>query len=238
MISLNEARVFDAIAMLGTVSSAAEVGAGAGALVAAMGMERYVVVGIRAGTLAALLHNAPDELKPWVESWQDALLTKARATRLPFTWGRGEGGEWREQQGDAGFRSGLVGATWDGEGSGCVLMLSGSASQVDTVQAKAALAYALMAAVTLNGPLERLTAADVPLGCPLTGRELQCLVYAMAGKSSKETARALVGIEERTIRHCLERAREKLQVKTSQAAAAIAVRKGWLDVQRALDLAA
>lgn len=234
MLTLSEPQIASAMAMLNAAASAEQIANGAYALTGALGLKRYVLIDLRGNVVAGLHHNASTQ--PQIED--DPIVARAHMPpRVPFVWGAGEGGAWRSRLADEGFRSGVAAGTWDAERSGCLLMLSCAEKQIPEELAGVLQAYALMAVVALSGPLRRLADERTPLACPLTERELQCLLYAMAGKSSKQTARA-VGIGIRTVNQYLERVREKLQVKTSQAAATIAVRNGWLDVQRALDLAA
>lgn len=75
--------------------------------------------------------------------------------------------------------------------------------------------------------------------CPLRPRELECLAYYWAGKSSKETAR-LLGIGPRTVEGHLERARARCGVSTTLAACKVAHTECWLDlglVQKVRDAA-
>jgi LuxR family transcriptional activator of conjugal transfer of Ti plasmids len=235
----SEALLQSAIDQFADVTCAEEVAQAAAAFTGACGLERYAILVVRTGVVAGVFHDAPDHLRadfPRVISGDDPVVTMARASRVPFLWSSDTGGEWRRRNGDAGYLSGVAAATWDSRGTGCILLASGAEAAIHEAHAQHLLIHAFMATSTANDPLQRV-AAQMLAPCPLTERELECLYYAVAGKSAKETARAL-GVGPRTVDEYLERARAKLQVKTSLAAATVAIRNGWLDVQKALDLAA
>jgi DNA-binding CsgD family transcriptional regulator len=63
--------------------------------------------------------------------------------------------------------------------------------------------------------------------CELRPRELECLTFYMAGKTTKETAEAL-GIGPRTVEVHLDRARARRGVKATMAAGVRAMREGWI----------
>jgi len=63
--------------------------------------------------------------------------------------------------------------------------------------------------------------------CPLSERELQCLLYYLASSSTKEAAGAL-GISARTVEGHLERARIRCGVENTLAAAMMAIDEGWI----------
>lgn len=66
-------------------------------------------------------------------------------------------------------------------------------------------------------------------GCPLTERELTCLTWAAAGATAKVTARH-TGIPHRTVEDHLQKARTALGLPATVAAIAVAIRRGWLDL--------
>jgi DNA-binding CsgD family transcriptional regulator len=239
MKSLRDVLISEALGGLGSAQTAPEFGALAEKLTEGFGMDRYIVIDVRNGTLAGLHHNAPAHLSADIENLatadSDPILGKARVSRMPFAWGRGDGGPWREAYGSLGYHSGIAGVTWDGVGSGVIALFSSEADGLPEEIIGSLLGFVVLAAVTMSTPLRRL--APRPLAeCPFTARELDCLRYALAGKSSKETARSL-GIGARTVNQYLERARTRLQVKTTYAAATIALRRGWIDMQEASELA-
>jgi LuxR family transcriptional activator of conjugal transfer of Ti plasmids len=236
----HEQLVTQAIAMLQAATKPEDIAGGAAALTAGLGLERYVVLGTSGTMVSALFHNAPSALQDEIGSLQslgnDPVAAKTRVKRIPFVWDSTTGGDWRARNGDFGYRSGVAAASLDANGASCMVLLSCAEPSISDEHVHTLMAYALMAAVSLCEPMRQL-AARPQAPCPLTERELECLLYASAGRSAKETARAL-GIGFRTVSQYLERTRAKLQVKTTQAAATIAIRNGWLNVQEALDLAA
>jgi len=207
----------------------------ANALVAGMGLQRYAIIEMRRGVVTRLLQNAPAELLDEAAAVAaiDPLITRARTSPRPFIWQAGAGGTWRDLNGDAGYRSGVAGSSQDAERSGCIALLSCADDCIAPETATMLMTYALTAAVSLAGALERLA----PEVCPFSRRELDCLLHTLAGHSSRETAHAL-GIGARTVEQYLARARARLQTTSSYAAATTALRRGWLDLQQALDLAA
>lgn len=62
---------------------------------------------------------------------------------------------------------------------------------------------------------------------PLSARELACLHWAAAGKTSWETA-LILGLSEHTVNFHLKKACGKLGVRTRRAAVAAALRQGLL----------
>lgn len=243
MIDPDEVAIAGAMEMLSSMQRADDIAHGAGALTAAMGLERFALMDVRGGMLVGLHHNAPPAtLGDDIEALQaavaaDPVAARARSSRIPFLWGAEEGGEWRHRHADAGYRAGLVATSWDPAGSGCALMLSCSDARIPAQHVPTLMAYAVMAAASLSGQLQLVVSTQPSSSCPLTERELECLHYVLAGRSTKETARGL-GIGGRTVGQYLERARAKLQAKTSRHAVATALRAGWLNVQKAIDLAA
>jgi DNA-binding CsgD family transcriptional regulator len=201
-------------------------------------MERYTIIDFRSHVAAELIHNAPLELEEEVlilEVRRDPVVTRAKQSRIPVVWRSGSGGgDWRELNGDFGYRCGVAAAVLDGSGTGCMLMVSGAAEKLPDAHASTLLAYTLSAAGTINAPLRKL-AAEVLAACPLSEDEIDCLHFTLAGLSYKEAARAL-GISTKAVYQSLESARARLGVKTSHAAAAMALSRGWLDMERAWEL--
>lgn len=234
---------FDLHNALGALEAAArpdEINEGASALTIALGMERYVLMSIRGATVTSLYHNAPPELSDEVTDLRtisvDPIRVRARETTIPVIWQSGSGGAWRDQHAALGYRSGIAAASWDADGSGRIIMFSCSAECIPDGQVDGLMRYSLVAATAAALSLQRIAVSQQG-NCPLTERELECLLYVAAGIPAKKIARAL-GISVRTVTQYLERVRAKLQVKNSNAAAILAIRNGWLDIQAALDLLA
>ena len=104
----------------------------------------------------------------------------------------------------------------------CVLLLGGDAP-IDANSEVELLGIASLASSYIDLALAQLQKAD----CPLTSRELECLTFIAAGSSAKETSRHL-RLSPRTVEEYLSRCRVRLEVKTSLAAIAMAVRHGWI----------
>lgn len=232
-----EDAITEALAVLGAVASPDQLAVGAAALADGMGLPRYIILDVRGGMIGGLYHNAPASLHSDLASLQsvndDRISARARASRIPFAW-QCEEGTWRHRCADLGYRSGVASGWFDQTGTGCVVVMSCTEPDVPTEHGEVLLTYALMASMQLSTPLRQFALPE--FDCPFTERELDCLLYALAGKSMKETARALK-IGSRTVEDYLSRARLRLGVHTSYAAATIALRRGWLDMQQASELA-
>lgn len=83
-----------------------------------------------------------------------------------------------------------------------------------------------IACLAATSALAVLTAAH-RTQCPLSERELQCLVYAAAGGSAKTIGRTL-GISPRTVEEYLQRCKSRLGTRTALTASAQALRRGWI----------
>ncbi len=229
-----------AIAALASAEQADDIARGAAAFTRAMGMERFTIIDFRTHVAAELIHNAPlglEQDQPMIEVVKrDPVVAQAKMSPIPVVWQSGHGGGgWRELNGDFGYRCGVAGAALDGNGTGCVLMVSSADEKLPDAHASTMLGYTLMAAVTINEPLRKLAAA-MAAACPFMQVEIDCLHFTLAGLSYKDAARAL-GISTKAVYQSLERARARLGVQTSYAAAAMALSRGWLDLERALDIA-
>lgn len=105
----------------------------------------------------------------------------------------------------------------------CLAVFGREAGMLDAQQATELLGLAAMAASRL---LDVLAGLSEP-ACPLSTRELECLCYAAAGVSAKETAR-LLSISHRTVEVYNARSRQRLGVDSTFAAAVAALRRDWL----------
>jgi DNA-binding CsgD family transcriptional regulator len=229
----NESLIAAALETLQSATGHNDIANGAAALTEGMGLERYVIVDVRAGLITGIQHNGSAELDDQMTVSADPILARARTSRIPFVW-QADSGTWRDLNGSLGYRAGVAATFFDPGGSGCILVASGSAHSIPPEHEIALLGYVVMAAVQIGSALPLF--ARTNSGCPFSARELDCLLYALAGRSAKETARAL-DIGARTVEQYLERARARLQAPTSYAAATIALRRGWLDLEQASELA-
>lgn len=234
----NEGAITEAIRAISEVKSVDDLAATSEALAAAMGLERYMIVDVRSGLIGGVYHNAPPLLAADAGSLErisdDAIAERGRSSLRPFAW-QCQDGTWRHKGADLGYRSGVSCGAWGSAGSGCIAMFSGSAPSVPTKHLTTLLTYTVSAAMYLAASLRQLP-LQPRFECPFTKRELDCLLYALAGFSAKKTARAL-GVSTRTVDEYLARARFRLGVSNSYAAATSAMKRGWLDVQKAAELA-
>jgi LuxR family transcriptional regulator, activator of conjugal transfer of Ti plasmids len=198
-----------------------------------MGLQRYVIADVRAGLIAGVHHNGPAEFDDQMTIGADPILARARVSGVPFAWAA-DSGTWRDQNGSLGYRTGVAATFLGPSGSGCIAVVSGSGPSIPAEHEVTLLGYLTMAAIQIGAALPHFPRSYA--ASPFSARELDCLLYALAGRSAKETARAL-DIGARTVEQYLERARARLQAPTSYAAATIALRRGWLDLEQASELA-
>jgi LuxR family transcriptional activator of conjugal transfer of Ti plasmids len=229
----DESLIFTALETLQSATDHNDLTRGTAALAEGMGLQRYAIVDVRVGLIVGLHHDGPAELTEQMTVSTDPVLGRARASRVPFAW-QAATGTWRDQHGSLGYRSGVAGTFFDPRGSGCIVIASGSEPDIPVEHETTLLAYVVMAAIQIGAALPHFAPASS--ACPFSARELDCLLYALAGQSAKATARAL-GIGARTVEQYLERARSRLQAPTSYAAATIALRRGWIDLEQASELA-
>ncbi|PTT91075.1 hypothetical protein DBR42_04605 [Pelomonas sp. HMWF004] len=201
------------------------------------GTSRFLAVclqGHSATDIVKVLHNASEEVASSLTAarhWSvDRMIDTVLKSRTPVLFGDGGAPAITVP----GFESGVGAMSHLGHNS-YVLFFGNPASAI-----KPDAVFALMGEVqlALQCAVEGL-ASLVAGACPLTQREVQCLMHFMANHTPKETARAL-GISARTVEHHLERARVRLGVGATLAAAATAIRNGWisLDDIQALQAAA
>lgn len=106
---------------------------------------------------------------------------------------------------------------------GCIVVLARAAAVSDAER------MGMMANASLASSLALVGfGAAVAQACPLRPREVECLRYYMADMSPKQTGQAL-GISARTVEGHLERARLRLNVDTTLAAAMRALNEGWIE---------
>lgn len=229
----NENLIAAALERLQAAATRDEITRSTAALTEGMGLERYVIVDVRAGQIAGVHHNGPVELNDQLAFGTDRILDRARASNTAFAW-QAASETWFGQHGELGYRAGVAGASFDPSGSGCITIAACSSPSIPAEHEYSLLGYAVLAAVHIGAALRPLAAT--PSACPLSERELDCLLHALAGRTAKETARAL-DIGARTVEQYLERARARMKAQTTYAAATIALRRGWLDMKRASELA-
>ena len=232
----------EALNSLNAAQSPADFARAGELLAGELGFERFAFLVLRGGEAAevsAVVHNAPEATRNDADLLDllagDAVVARARQQRIPFTWGPGgfPGGEFVSRYADSGYRCGVSGSAWNRRVTGCIVLVSTSAATIEPEAEVTAWASVALAATTFLAALQRLQPAAP---CPLSQRELSCLLHALAGLSGSRTAEAL-GISTRSVVRALERSRSVLRARTSYAAATLAVRRGWLDMEHAMALA-
>ena len=76
--------------------------------------------------------------------------------------------------------------------------------------------------------LTMVSARDKPQASPLTERELECVIWTAAGKTSVEIAKIL-NLSEHTVNHYLNNATRKSGTVNRTQTVASALRNGWID---------
>jgi DNA-binding CsgD family transcriptional regulator len=195
------------------------------ALCLAAGAERFIVFGLGGaedGEVQHLLHSGSDAAgvvllgsRHWTV---DRLLTTLRVTGMPVELGAG-GLEVSVE----GFEFGAAAISRDAH-SACAVVFGTDQPHATREALYELHAGAQMAAIYASCGLKVLMP---PKTCMLRPRELECLAYYMAGKSTKETAEAM-GIGPRTVEVHLDRARARYGVKATMVAGMRAVREGWI----------
>ena len=103
------------------------------------------------------------------------------------------------------------------------VLIFGGEAPIEAMSQVDLLAMTSLASNYATSALSQIQKAE----CQLAPRELECLTFAGAGCSAKETSRYL-GLSPRTVEEYLLRCRERMEVKTTLAALATAVRRGWI----------
>lgn len=111
---------------------------------------------------------------------------------------------------------------WQEGTSTCVLLI-GRDSPIDADAVTELLGVASLASSYGAAALVQVLKAE----CPLTARELECLVFAAAGCSAKETS-LHIQVSPRTVEEYLARCKERMGVRSTLAATATALRRGWI----------
>jgi LuxR family quorum sensing-dependent transcriptional regulator len=162
----------------------------------------------------------------------DPVLGMLFATRKPFTWREAavrattEKGRrlFDEVKEITGVDDALVIPIHDRAGSTAAVILSGDRAEFGP-DVRPVLH---LAAVYFSGVAYDLENAAKPEeDCPLTARQLECLRWAMDGKSDWAMGEIL-GISERTAHNHIEAAKRALDVGTRTQAFVTAWRRGWL----------
>lgn len=162
----------------------------------------------------------------------DPVLSMLFETRKPFTWSeaarRAKTEKARrlfdEVRDATGVDDALVVPIHDRAGSTAAVILSGAGAEFDP----SVRPVLHLAAVYFSGVAYDLDGAARPSeGCPLTARQLECLRWAMDGKSDWAMGEIL-GISERTAHNHIEAAKRALDVGTRTEAFVTAWRRGWL----------
>lgn len=203
-----------AIDAVGSASSAAALSLAIEQVALAAGMRHFVMLHLHGADheVVATLHNLPSP--PDFESQAAAsIVQRALASRrIP---------ELVEQVAFAGMSHAAC-SMWQEGASTCVLLI-GRNAPIEADAVTDLLGIASLASSYAAGALVQVLKAE----CPLTARELECLVFAAAGCSAKETSWHLQ-VSPRTVEEYLARCKERMGVRSTLAATATALRRGWI----------
>lgn len=210
-------------------------------LAALFGADRFFLVRAHSGIgwiTEHVLHDAPPELAGVIDEQGypaiDYLIQCTRRSYIPFRWDA-SCPALPKLSSDSHYQSGISAHSRAMSGQCALLALCFQKPAMDQAEFEDLLGGVAMTASFAATAFDRIRQEEHPQKV-LTERETECLIHVLAGRPAKLIARAL-GISVRTVDHYLECARAKMGTKTSYAAASIAVRRGWIDVNEALDLA-
>lgn len=211
MSPLDLASAIDAV---GSASSEAELSLALQQVASAVDMRHFVLLHLHGADqeVAAVLHNLPSP--PDIESpGAAAIVQRSLASRrIP---------ELVDEETFDGMRYAAC-SMWHEAASTCVLLI-GRDEPIEAASATELLGIASLASSYAAGALVQVLKAE----CPLTARELECLVLAAAGCSAKETSQYLQ-VSSRTVEEYLARCKERMGVRSTLAATAAALRRGWI----------
>lgn len=181
---------------------------------AAIGLPNFVLMHLHGADndVAAVLHNLASPPAPEAFATQEVVKRALLSRRIP---------ELVENVGIAGMPN-CASVMWQQGMTTCVLLF-GRHAPIDPQSALDILSIASLAASYSAVALVELMKAE----CPLTNRELECLIFAAAGCSAKETSRHL-GLSSRTVEEYLLRCKDRMGVRSTLAATATALRRGWI----------
>jgi DNA-binding CsgD family transcriptional regulator len=216
---------------LGTVQSIDAFTAEMERLTHALSMQHFVVVRFVGPVLPAVAqfaHNAPaasfDQIDDVEQLGKWPVISAMRDGMRPLVFGSSHDPR-SLPDGPAGFRTGVAVARVERRGRTVVVMgMAGPEPDLQTLGRVTGMATVVSNYASMS--LERLHLA----ACPFSERQLECMRYAFANYSAKETAK-LLGVSFRTVEEYLARARERFGVQTSAAAAWRALDNGWITLQ-------
>lgn len=163
----------------------------------------------------------------------DPVMQHAKHNSLPLCWGRedyariGLDHVWREQA-EFGFRSGIITALHMPNGRHLAIGIDvnsdrpGNATEVTMVSA-----YLQLLTTHVQCAFDRLGANNFATTISLAPREIECLRWALQGKTAWETSKIL-GIAERTAVQYLTRAAKELGAANKNMAVIKALQLGLL----------
>ena len=122
-----------------------------------------------------------------------------------------------------GFVTGACVPVHSTEGERAAVVLTGDREPLSDPE----LAELTLVAIHLYQRLMEVSRTDVRLDQPLTERELECLTWTAAGKTSADIAQIL-DLSEHTVNHYLNRATKKLDTVNRTQAVAKALRRGLI----------
>lgn len=231
------------LALIDSASTAESLAGACAGLAKGLGLTHFFFVH-RSGfnQLGLVCHNAGStdflKLLPLANDSCDPLVERPRSSRIPFFWSGEDYASCDEATLAAyqaramlGFRSGVCAPAIGAGDQSIVLVLGWEQARVPDHDPIGIHGPAFMGAISTLVAASRIAVANV-IAPRLTQRELDCLLYVLAGASAKITAREL-SVAPRSVHQYLERARKRLGTENSFQAALIAVRAGLIDPNEA-----
>ncbi|MBW3097081.1 helix-turn-helix transcriptional regulator [Pseudohoeflea coraliihabitans] len=186
---------------------------------------------------SVIITSAPSDLVMRHDEYdrvsKNPVLAKAQKSGAPVQWvfGTSAAGEEdpdlakiREVLGEYDISSWLaIPVFTPGQGAAIISFL-GDRGPVGTPK----LAELCLLASMVQDRLAQVSAPEKSIASPLTERELECLVWTAAGKTSVEIAKIL-SLSEHTVNHYLNNATRKSGTVNRTQTVAFALRNGWID---------
>jgi DNA-binding NarL/FixJ family response regulator len=203
-----------AIDAVGSASSAVALSLALEQVALAAGMNHFLLLHLHGAEqeVVAALHNLPSAPDIAGQACASIVQRALASRRIP---------ELVEQVVFAGMSHAAC-SMWQEEASTCVLLI-GQDGPIEASAATELLGVASLASSYAVGALMQVLKAE----CPFTARELECLVLAAAGCSAKEASQHLQ-VSSRTVEEYLARCKERMGVRSTLAATATALRRGWI----------
>lgn len=206
----------------------------------ARGFERFGVIVVPASAPAGTFYRIDNCPAEYESVYQDPaegqtcpVMQKAKRSILPFHWNQADytreaKGQLWEEQAPFGYAEGFMYAPRMVDGSRVVVSVERPRQQADEVDISRNLADVTLFATMCADTCVNVATASICEPVPkLSDRELECLGWAMKGKTAWETG-MILAIAERTVVAHLGNATRKLGAINKHAAVVKAVKLGLL----------